>query len=198
MNEPSRIAVVERRTAETFVRVSLNLDGSGAAQLDTGVGFFDHMLHQLARHSRFDIELICDGDTHIDDHHTVEDVGITLGLALKDALGAREGIARYGTAFAPMDESLVMCALDISGRGYSVCELAFRTEKIGSFDTQLVPEFVRAVAHHALVTVHIRSLAGWNSHHLAEAAFKALALSLRDATRVVDRNGGVPSTKGVL
>ncbi len=198
MGEASRVAKVERKTAETDVRVRLNLDGAGNAQIVTGVGFFDHMLHQLARHARFDLDVSCAGDTHIDDHHTVEDVGITLGSALKDALGSRAGIARYGSATAPMDESLVQCALDISGRAYSVCELAFRTEKIGRFDTQLVAEFIRALAHQALMTVHIRSISGWNSHHLAEAAFKALALSLREATRIIDPNGSVPSTKGVL
>ncbi len=198
MSDGNRVATVERKTAETDVRVRLNLDGSGQAQLATGVGFLDHMLHQLARHARFDLEVSCKGDTHIDDHHTVEDVGITLGMAVRNALGTREGIARYGSATAPLDESLVMCALDISGRAFSVCELAFRTEKIGRFDTQLVAEFMRAFAHHALLTVHVRSVSGWNSHHLAEAAFKALALALRDATRIVDAGGGVPSTKGVL
>ena len=194
----TRTAAVERKTGETDIRLSLTLEGSGRGTITTGVGFLDHMLHQVARHGRFDLDVACRGDTEIDDHHTVEDVGIVLGQALNQALGDRAGIARYGHSFAPMDESLVLCALDISGRGFCACEITFPTETIGRFATELVPEFFRAVAHNAGITLHLRSLAGWNAHHLAEAAFKAFALALRDATRVTDLSGEVPSTKGVL
>ncbi|NLH98896.1 MAG: imidazoleglycerol-phosphate dehydratase HisB [Chthonomonadales bacterium] len=193
-----RTATVERKTNETDIRVLVTLDGTGQGSISTGVGFFDHMLQQLARHGRFDLDITCQGDTHIDDHHTVEDVGIVLGEAVRRALGDRAGIARYGHSFAPMDESLVLCALDISGRGFCACDLAFTSEAIGRFATELVPEFFRAFAHNAGITLHVRSVAGWNAHHMAEAAFKALALALRDATRITDPSGDVPSTKGVL
>jgi imidazoleglycerol-phosphate dehydratase len=193
-----RIASVERRTTETDIRIRLNLDGVGKASISTGVGFLDHMLQQVARHGHFDMDISCTGDTHIDDHHSVEDVGIALGTAVRQALGSCAGIGRYGNAVVPMDESLVLCAVDISGRAYCACEVAFRTETIGRFATELVAEFFRAFSHHAQVTLHVRSLAGWNSHHLAEAAFKALAVALRQATRIIEPGGDVPSTKGSL
>jgi imidazoleglycerol-phosphate dehydratase len=197
-NTQGRTAEVTRKTRETDVRVRINLDGAGVADVRTGVGFLDHMLDQLARHGGMDLRVECSGDTHVDDHHTVEDVGIAVGTAIRSALADCAGIQRYGHAIVPMDESLVLCALDISGRASFHGDLPFPTPSIGRFAAELVPEFLRALAHNAQITMHVRALAGWNSHHIAEAAFKALAQSLRDATRVVRDDGSVPSTKGVL
>jgi len=194
----TRVASVERKTRETDIRLSVNLDGTGVASIGTGVGFFDHMLEQLARHGRMDLTIACVGDTGVDDHHTVEDVGIALGSAVRSALGSCSGIQRYGQAIVPMDESLVLCALDISGRGFCACDLPFPTPTMGRFAAELVPEFFRAFAHNAQMTIHIRAMAGWNSHHLSEAAFKSLAQALYSATRVAHPDGGVPSTKGAL
>lgn len=193
-----RVATVERTTAETRVEVAVNLDGEDAVEIATGVGFLDHMLHQLARHGGFGLRVRADGDLHIDAHHTVEDVGIVLGQAWRQALGDCRGIARYGHACIPMDEALVLCALDISGRGFSACDLELRTERIGSFDTELVPEFLRAFAHHGGITLHVRSMAGWNSHHIVEAAFKALAVALRTACSRSGGHNAIPSTKGAI
>ena len=193
-----RGASVHRVTKETDVLVELDLDGTGAAAVATGVGFLDHMLDAVGRHGLFDLAVRASGDTFVDDHHTVEDVGIVLGQAFRQALGDARGIARYGSATIPMDESLVLCTVDVSGRGQAHVDLPIPTERIGTFDTQLVKEFLIAFASNAGITVHVRLLAGENSHHIVEAAFKALARALRDASRLDPRVTGVPSTKGSL
>ena len=194
-----RRAEISRKTAETAITVSVDLDGTGASQISTGVGFFDHMLDQLARHSLIDITLTAKGDLHIDDHHTVEDCGIALGQALAKAVGDKRGIRRYGHFALAMDDAQVACALDFSARPWLICELGFQTAKIGTFDTELVREFFQALATHAGLTLHIDRRHGFNSHHIAEAAFKSVAKSLRMAveidTRVADQ---LPSTKGKL
>ncbi|QLQ18273.1 MAG: imidazoleglycerol-phosphate dehydratase HisB [Exiguobacterium profundum] len=194
-----RQASVTRTTAETSVEVAVNLDGTGRYDCQTGVGFFDHMLDQLARHSLIDLTVRAKGDTHIDDHHTVEDVGITLGQALAKALGDKKGIRRYGAFRLAMDDAQVACALDLSARPYLVWNLPFPTAKIGSFDTELVREFFQALATHGGITCHVDLIHGLNSHHIAEAAFKAVARSLREAVEPDPRMAGVlPSTKGAL
>lgn len=194
-----REARLSRTTAETSVEVAVNLDGTGSYDCQTGVGFFDHMLDQLARHSLIDLVVRAKGDTHIDDHHTVEDVGITLGQALAKALGDKKGIRRYGAFRLAMDDAQVACALDLSGRAYLVWNLPFPTAKIGSFDTELVREFFQALATHGGITLHVDLIHGLNSHHIAEAAFKAVARSLREAVEPDPRMAGVlPSTKGAL
>jgi imidazoleglycerol-phosphate dehydratase len=193
-----RSAKVERKTNETDVTVEVRLDGDGGFSGKTGVGFFDHMLAHVARHGLLDLEVRASGDLHVDDHHTVEDVGIAFGQALSQALGDRTGIVRYGHSIVPMDEALVLCALDISGRGFSVCELQPAVERIGGFATEMVPEFFRAVAHNAGITLHVRQLAGSNGHHVVEAAFKAFGRALGQAVVQSERVKGVPSTKGVL
>ena len=194
-----RRSVIERKTAETNIVLRLDLDGSGLADVRTGVGFLDHMLTLLARHGRFDLTVHCKGDTDVDDHHSVEDVGICLGRAFREALGDKRGICRYGDAALPMDEALVLCAVDLSGRGCLGWDLPFPTEKVGFFDTQLVEEFFTAFVSNAGITAHLRLLAGKNSHHIAEAAFKGAARALRKAV-AVDREfeDEVPSTKGTL
>ncbi|MBR4424978.1 MAG: imidazoleglycerol-phosphate dehydratase HisB [Oscillospiraceae bacterium] len=194
-----RRSVIERKTAETDIVLRLDLDGSGLADVRTGVGFLDHMLTLLARHGRFDLTVHCKGDTDVDDHHSVEDVGICLGRAFREALGDKRGICRYGDAALPMDEALVLCAVDLSGRGCLGWDLPFPTEKVGFFDTQLVEEFFTAFVSNAGITAHLRLLAGKNSHHIAEAAFKGAARALRKAV-AVDREfeDEVPSTKGTL
>jgi len=193
-----RRAEVTRNTAETKITVAVNLDGTGAYDIQTGIGFFDHMLDQLARHSLIDITLRAKGDLHIDDHHTIEDCGIALGQALAQALGDKRGIRRYGHFRLAMDDAQVACALDLSARPYLVWNLAFPTAKIGSFDTELVREFFQALATHGGITLHIDLIHGLNSHHIAEAAFKALARALRDAVEQDPRSPGLPSTKGTL
>ena len=194
-----REARLSRTTAETSVEVAVNLDGTGSYDCQTGVGFFDHMLDQLARHSLIDLVVRAKGDTHIDDHHTVEDVGITLGQALAKALGDKKGIRRYGAFRLAMDDAQVACALDLSGRAYLVWNLPFPTAKIGSFDTELVREFFQAFAMNAGITLHVETLYGDNAHHIAESCFKGLARALRQALEVDPREGGrVPSTKGAL
>jgi imidazoleglycerol-phosphate dehydratase len=194
-----RRAHVERKTQETEISVSINVDGRGKSAISTGVGFFDHMLDQLARHSLMDIEVSAKGDLHIDDHHTVEDVGIALGQALKSALGDRKGISRYADALLPMDETMTRVAVDVSGRPFLVFRTEFPTEKIGSFDTQLVREFFQAFAMNAGLTLHIETLYGFNSHHIAESCFKGVARTLRAALEVDPRQQNqVPSTKGTL
>ncbi|MFN8482171.1 MAG: imidazoleglycerol-phosphate dehydratase HisB [Anaerolineae bacterium] len=195
---PTRMARVERTTAETSVDVTLALDGTGSADVSTGVGFFDHMLVLLAHHSLVDLTVRAQGDTQVDDHHTVEDVGIALGQALLQALGARSGIRRYGHALTPMDEALAMVAMDLSGRPTLAFDAAFPSAKIGTFDTELVREFFNAVAVNGRMTLHVRVLAGLNSHHIAEAVFKGFGHALRDAIAADPRRGGVPSTKGSL
>ena len=198
MNKRKRTASIERETSETHVKVALNLDGTGVAQVVTGVGFFDHMLNQIARHGLLDLTISAEGDLHIDDHHTVEDVGIALGTALREAVGDKAGIVRYGQSLLPMDEALVLCSLDFSGRGHLEYGLTFGSTKIGSFDTELVLEFFRAVASNAGITIHLRQLSGTNAHHIAEAAFKAFGRAVDMATRLDDRVTGVPSSKGAL
>ena len=194
-----RQAEISRKTGETDIRVELALDGTGKAKIDTGVGFLDHMLELTARHGRFDLAVFCKGDTRVDDHHSVEDIGIALGQALDKALGDRKGITRYGQMILPMDESLILSAVDLSGRGYLVYDLQIPTEKVGTFDTELTEEFFRALAHNARMTLHIRKLSGSNSHHIIEGAFKSVARSLRQAVRPdPDCPEEIPSTKGVL
>ena len=194
-----RRATITRKTAETEVSVTLDLDGTGRNDNHTGVGFFDHMLDQLARHSLLDLEVGAEGDRHIDDHHTVEDVGITLGQALTQALGDKRGIRRYGACLLPMDDALVRAALDLSGRPYLVWDVAFPVPTIGTFQTELVREFFQGFATHGGITLHVQALHGVNAHHVAEAAFKAVARSLREAIEPDPRReGAVPSTKGVL
>ncbi|HMQ94503.1 MAG TPA: imidazoleglycerol-phosphate dehydratase HisB [Amaricoccus sp.] len=193
-----RKAEVSRTTAETALTVALDLDGTGAYDNATGVGFFDHMLDQLARHAMIDIRTRATGDLHIDDHHTVEDIGIALGRALAEALGDKTGIRRYGSCLLPMDEALVRAALDLSGRPFLVWKVDFPSAKIGSFDTELVREFWTAVAMNARMTLNVACLDGANSHHIAEASFKAIAQALRMAVEPDPRAAGIPSTKGVL
>jgi imidazoleglycerol-phosphate dehydratase len=194
-----RSADITRKTNETDISVSLNLDGTGRYDCDTGIGFFDHMLDQLARHSLIDLTIRAKGDLHIDDHHTVEDTGIAIGQALARALGDKRGIRRYGECHLPMDDAQVRCALDLSGRAYLLWNIALPTAKIGSFDTELVREFFQAVATHGGVTLHMDMIHGLNSHHIAEAAFKAMARALRMAVETDPRKGdAVPSTKGAL
>ncbi|MEO9781286.1 MAG: imidazoleglycerol-phosphate dehydratase HisB [Sedimentitalea sp.] len=194
-----RNATVTRKTAETDISVTIDLDGSGAYDNQTGVGFFDHMLDQLARHSLIDMTIRAKGDYHIDDHHTVEDVGIALGQALSTALGDKRGIRRYGACLLPMDDALVRTALDLSARPYLVWNVDLPTAKIGSFDTELVREFFQALSTHGGITLHVDALHGLNSHHIAEAAFKSVARALREAVEVDARKAdAVPSTKGAL
>ena len=194
-----RTAKISRKTAETDISVEVNLDGTGSYDCQTGVGFFDHMLDQLSRHSLIDITARAKGDLHIDDHHTVEDVGIALGQALAQALGDKKGIRRYGECHLAMDDAQVRCALDLSARPYLICNLDLPTAKIGSFDTELVQEFFQALATHGGITLHIDRLHGFNSHHIAEAAFKAVARALRVAVEVDPRKAdAIPSTKGAL
>jgi imidazoleglycerol-phosphate dehydratase len=193
-----RDATITRTTSETAITVSLSLDGSGTAKISTGVGFFDHMLDQLAKHSLIDMMITAKGDLHIDDHHTVEDVGIAIGQALSIALGDKKGIRRYGHFALAMDDAQIACALDLSARPYLLCNLDFPTAKIGSFDTELVREFFQALSTHGGITLHIDKKHGFNSHHIAEAAFKAVAKSLRMAVEKDPRNDALPSTKGAL
>ncbi|MFY1710477.1 MULTISPECIES: imidazoleglycerol-phosphate dehydratase HisB [Tritonibacter] len=194
-----RTAQVSRSTAETEISVSVNLDGSGTYDNQTGVGFFDHMLDQLSRHSLIDMTIRAKGDYHIDDHHTVEDTGIALGQALVQALGDKKGINRYGECHLPMDDAQVRAALDLSARPFLVWNVDLPTQKIGTFDTELVREFFQALATHGGITLHIDQIHGVNSHHIAEAAFKAVARALRTAVEVDPRKAdAVPSTKGAL
>jgi imidazoleglycerol-phosphate dehydratase len=194
-----RKANLTRNTNETKIYAEINLDGTGQSAIETGVGFFDHMLDQLARHSLIDIEVKATGDLHIDDHHTVEDVGIALGQALTQALGDKRGIRRYGNFHLAMDDAQIRCALDLSARPYLVWNMPFPTAKIGSFDTELVREFFQALATHGGITLHVDMIHGINSHHIAEAAFKAVARALREAVEPDPRRADViPSTKGSL
>ncbi|MEM7527080.1 MAG: imidazoleglycerol-phosphate dehydratase HisB [Pseudomonadota bacterium] len=194
-----RRAKLTRKTAETEVEVEIDLDGTGQCDCATGIGFFDHMLDQIARHGLLDLTIRAKGDLHIDDHHTVEDTGIVLGQALAEALGDKKGIRRYGDCLLPMDEALVRAALDLSGRPFLVWDLPLATPKIGTFDTELVREFFTAFAMNARMTLHVSRLAGENSHHVAEAAFKSVARALRDAVEPDPRRAGaLPSTKGML
>ncbi|MEM6945145.1 MAG: imidazoleglycerol-phosphate dehydratase HisB [Pseudomonadota bacterium] len=194
-----RRAKLTRKTAETEVEVEIDLDGTGQCDCATGIGFFDHMLDQIARHGLLDLTIRAKGDLHIDDHHTVEDTGIVLGQALAEALGDKKGIRRYGDCLLPMDEALVRAALDLSGRPFLVWDLPLATPKIGTFDSELVREFFTAFAMNARMTLHVSRLAGENSHHVTEAAFKSVARALRDAVEPDPRRAGaLPSTKGML
>ncbi len=194
-----RTATITRKTAETDISVTVNLDGTGAYDNQTGVGFFDHMLDQLARHSLIDFTIRAKGDYHIDDHHTVEDTGIALGQALAQALGDKKGIRRYGECHLPMDDAQVRCALDLSARPYLIWNVVFQAPKIGAFDTELVREFFQALSTHGGITLHEDQIHGFNAHHVAEAAFKAVARALRIAVETDPRKAdAIPSTKGAL
>ena len=194
-----RTSELERKTSETQIFLSLNLDGTGSSEVDTGCGFLNHMLTLFAKHGRFDLKVSCKGDTDVDDHHTVEDIGICLGQAFREALGDLRSVTRYGNMVLPMDEALILSAVDLSGRGYLGYDLQITTEKVGTFDTELVQEFWLAFTRTGAITLHLRQLAGTNSHHIIEGAFKSAARSLRQAVSI-DNAGKdeIPSTKGVL
>lgn len=193
-----RMAECRRCTKETDISVQLNLDGTGKFSIDTGIGFFDHMLTGFAKHGFFDLTCNVQGDLCVDGHHTVEDIGIVLGQAIKEAIGEKEGIIRYGSALLPMDETLVLCALDLSGRPYLVYHVDFTAERVGSLDTELVKEFFYAISYSAGMNLHIKMLDGENNHHIIEAMFKAFAKALDQATKIDTRINGVLSTKGVI
>ncbi len=194
-----RESKILRKTAETDITLSLCLDGKGESKIETGCGFLDHMLTLFAKHGRFDLQVTCKGDTYVDDHHTVEDVGICLGLAFSEALGDKKGICRYGSMTLPMDEALILAACDLSGRSFLGYDLDMHAEKVGTFDTELVEEFFLAFTREARLNLHIRSLAGQNTHHIIEGAFKAVARALRQAVKIdADFFDEIPSTKGVL
>lgn len=193
-----RIATIERYTSETKIKCTLNLDGSGKADIHTGIGFFDHMMNSFARHGFFDLSLQVEGDLEVDTHHTVEDTGIVLGQAIARAVGDKQGITRYGSQILPMDEALVMCALDLCGRPYLVCDLTLDREKVGDLETEMVREFFYAVSYGAAMNLHIRQMSGANNHHIIEAAFKAFARALDAACAMDPRVSGVLSTKGAL
>jgi len=194
----SRTATINRRTKETDIALSINLDGTGQANINTGVGFFDHMLTHLAKHGLFDLTVTCKGDTHIDDHHSVEDISLVLGAAIDQALGDKRGIHRYGSASVPMEDALANVAIDLCGRPAFVYHVNFASKKIGSFDVELVNESLRSLANTAKMNLHINVPYGLNAHHIAEAIFKALAKSLRHAVALDPRNNDIPSTKGSL
>jgi imidazoleglycerol-phosphate dehydratase len=193
-----RTATIQRKTAETDIQLTLNIDGSGVAQVETGIGFFDHMLTLLAKHGLFDLTVVARGDLHVDFHHTVEDVGICLGKALAEALGNKQGIVRYGSKTLPMEETLATAALDLSGRAWFVFRVEFPTEKIGAFDTELVETFFQSLSANALMNLHLVLHYGSNSHHIAESLFKGTARALREAVAIDPRQTGVPSSKGSL
>jgi imidazoleglycerol-phosphate dehydratase len=193
-----RKAEIKRKTNETDINIQLNIDGSGKSNINTGIGFFDHMLVLFAKHSLMDIDISCNGDLFIDCHHTVEDVGIVLGQAVNKALGEKAGITRYGTCFLPMDEALAMVSLDISGRSYLVFDAEFSSPKLGDFDTEMVEDFFQAFAGSCGVTLHVKVMYGRNTHHIIESIFKAFAKAMDKATSIDSRITGVPSTKGVL
>ncbi|MBQ6411895.1 MAG: imidazoleglycerol-phosphate dehydratase HisB [Ruminococcus sp.] len=190
---------IVRKTNETNIRLSLNLDGTGESNINSGVGFLDHMLTLFARHGRFDLHLSCDGDTYVDDHHTVEDIGIALGQAFTQALGDKRGIVRYGSFILPMDETLILCAVDISGRSYLNFDLHIPTQKVGTFDTELAEEFFLGFVRNANLTLHVKQLEGKNSHHIIEGTFKAFGRTMKQAVAIDDQfKDEIPSTKGVL
>lgn len=193
-----RVAKKERRTKETDIKLTINLDGSGKANIDTGIGFLDHMLNSFARHGFFDLDLSCQGDLHVDGHHTAEDIGIVLGEALKEAIGDKVGIKRYGSMMLPMDDALVMCAIDFCGRPYLNYDISFPTEKIGYLETEVIKEFFYALSYSAGMNIHLVKLNGDNSHHIAEAAFKAYAYALAEAVKINPDIKEVLSTKGSL
>lgn len=193
-----RIGTMNRVTNETKIDLTFNVDGSGQSSLNTGIGFFDHMLTHIAKHGFFDLNVACDGDLEVDPHHSIEDIGIVLGKCIKEALGTKEGIKRYGSCILPMDETLVMCALDLSGRPYLKFDANFTVDRLGTMDTEMVIEFFMAVAVHAGMNLHIKQLEGSNNHHIAEAIFKAFGNALDQATMVDPRIIGTRSTKGLL
>ena len=193
-----RTARIERKTKETDIVLEVNLDGTGKAEVSTGIGFFDHMLYSFARHGFFDLKLTVKGDLWVDCHHTIEDVGIVLGQAVKEALGDKAGITRYGQSLLPMDETLCLCAIDLSGRPYLNFDMNFTVERVGEFDTEMVKEFFYAVSYSAGMNLHIKQMDGTNNHHLIEAAFKAFARALDGAVQVDERISGVLSAKGAL
>ena len=192
-----RTAKIDRKTNETDIKLSLNIDGTGKSDINSGCGFLDHMLTLFAAHGKFDLTVKCAGDTQVDDHHSVEDIGICLGTAFREALGDKRGITRYGSMLLPMDEALILCAVDISGRSCLVFALDIPTEKIGTFDTELVEEFFLAFVRNCPMSLHVKQLAGRNSHHIVEGAFKAAARALKTAA-AADGSDEIPSTKGVL
>ena len=194
-----RTASITRNTAETKISLTLDLDGVGKSEIDSGCGFLDHMLTLFARHGRFDLTLSCKGDTYVDDHHTVEDIGIALGKAFSEALGEKKGVVRYGSMLLPMDEALILTAVDLSGRALLCYDLNVPTAKVGSFDTELVQEFLWAFVRNANCTLHVKQMAGCNSHHIIEGAFKSLGRSLKQAVAIDEKyKDEIPSTKGVL
>ena len=194
----SRSAEIIRNTSETKIKLFIDLDGSGASEVDTGIGFFDHMLISFAKHGFFDLNVKVDGDLHVDSHHTIEDTGIVLGEAIKQAAGDKKGIIRYGSFVLPMDETLILCGLDLSGRPYFDTDLSFTADRVGGFDTEMVREFFYAVSYASAMNLHIRQLSGTNNHHLMEGAFKAFAKALDEATGMDPRITDVLSTKGAL
>ncbi len=194
-----RVSEIKRKTNETNIALSLNLDGAGEAKIDTGCGFLDHMLTLFARHARYDLSVKCEGDTYVDYHHTAEDVAICLGKAIYEALGDKKGICRYGDITLPMDEALILCAIDISGRDYLGYKMSIPAYKVGDFDTELCEEFFRALVREAKITLHLRQIEGANAHHIIEGAFKAFARALSKATTIDERFANeIPSTKGVI
>lgn len=194
-----RTAQINRKTNETDIKIQLDLDGSGKSVIDSGCGFLDHMLTLFSKHSRIDLTVTCKGDTYVDYHHTTEDIGIALGEAIKTALGDKKGIKRYGDIILPMDESLILCAIDLSGRAYLACDFNINASKVGDFDTELLEEFLRAFTTNLACNLHVRQLAGSNAHHILEGTFKALARCVKEAVEVDARlNGEIPSTKGAL
>ena len=193
-----RCAEVSRRTGETDINISLDLDGQGTSNLDTGMGFFEHMLNLFTTHGQFNLKVECSGDLFVDGHHSVEDIGIALGQAFTKAMGDKVGIKRYGTAFVPMDEALIMVSLDLSGRAFLNYEVLVKAQMIGDYDTELTEEFLRAFAFNAGITLHVKMMAGSNSHHIVEGVFKALARALREALTIDERIQGVMSTRGML
>lgn len=198
MKRVARTAVIERNTNETKIKMTLDLDGTGKTDIHTGIGFFDHMLDGFARHGLFDLSVTVDGDLDVDTHHTVEDTGIVLGMAIKEAVGDKKGIVRYGSRILPMDEALILCALDLCGRPYLVYDLNLDREKVGDLETEMVREFFYAVSYGAGMNLHIKQMSGVNNHHIIEGAFKAFAKALDEATRFDERITDVLSTKGVL
>lgn len=198
MSELKRIAAVHRVTGETDIDLTINLDGTGKTEIDTGVGFFDHMLNNFARHGLFDLTVKAKGDLYVDCHHLVEDTGIVLGQAIREAVGDKKSIKRYGYSILPMDEALMLCSLDLSGRPYFACDFSFRGEKCGYFDTAMTKEFFYAISYSAMMNLHFKQMAGDNDHHIIEAAFKSFAKSLDTATMIDERITEVLSTKGTL
>ncbi len=194
----SRIKLIERETKETSISLTLDLDGKGESQVDSGIGFFDHMLAGFAKHGSFNLKAAIKGDLIVDTHHTVEDTGIVLGLAIKEALGDKKGINRYGSFILPMDDALVMCAVDLSGRPYLSYDLSFASEKIGYLETQTIREFFYAVSYSAGMNIHLKQLSGINDHHICEAAFKAFGKALKEACKIDPSSNEIPSTKGML